>query len=184
VIFPGIRVIIKPSTRVAKRVRGKITTYKPSECFFHLKHFTMCVCVCVVFSLPFNPSPSKKTGVDTTLIGNRIAPPWPWFAVTMFRTSRKPRCWKKWRRKAERVNRDATLPVDIHEPPCGKNVRAQRQLSKIKTVSRYAKRGLRTVLKYITSEARGLRRHTLPMNLIFLLIRRPGADFDQHHRRH
>ena len=35
------------------------------------------------------------------------------------RTTRNPRCWKKWRRKANRAKRDTMSPVDTHELPWG-----------------------------------------------------------------
>lgn len=33
------------------------------------------------------------------------------------RAIRKPACWMKWRRKAYRAKREASSPVEIHDPP-------------------------------------------------------------------
>jgi len=65
--------------------------------------------------IPLTPSPRTNTGVFMSLIGS-----WrtrPWVSSHALRASRKPACWKKCLRNHQRVNGDATSPVDIHDPP-------------------------------------------------------------------
>ena len=45
--------------------------------------------------------------------------PLPFWTV---RAKRNPRCWKKCRRKANLAKRDASSPVDTHDPPCGERL--------------------------------------------------------------
>ena len=58
--------------------------------------------------LPSTPTPSTNTGVPTKCTGTL----YPTDLTTL-----KPRCWKKWRRKALRAKRDASSPVDTQLPP-------------------------------------------------------------------
>lgn len=89
----------------------------------------VCVCVClwctwvslrsnplhhddiIPNSSPVIPTPRTKTSLEQSFTGVGVA------RSGGERTKRNPRCWKKCLRKENRLNRDASSPVETQDPP-------------------------------------------------------------------
>ena len=80
------------------------------------------VCVC---NIPSTPAPTTNTSALHKRTGQG-------FSLRDL-TKRKPMCWKKWRRKEKRANREASSPVDIQEPPCNTARKLQRMHTHVHT---------------------------------------------------
>ena len=89
---------------------------------------SLCVCVCgctwvslrsnplhhndiIPNSSPVIPTPRTKTSLEQSFTGVGVA------RSGGERTKRNPRCWKKCLRKENRLNRDASSPVETQDPP-------------------------------------------------------------------